>query len=211
MSVQRPRIVIFDLGRVLVRICDDWRHACEVVGIAAPTGEFDSTASEGLLEVVKRSEVGAIDQATFCQQAAPFLRLSPEQINRLSDAYLLGLYPGVDALLDDVRAAGFRTACLSNTNDNHWRMMTDPSHRNAIPVAKLDHLFASQLMRQRKPDDAIYAMVEQETGLSGIEILFFDDLPQNIAAAQRRGWNAIQIAIGGDPVAQVRRHLAAWL
>jgi 2-haloacid dehalogenase len=201
------RIVIFDLGRVLMRICDDWKHACAQAGIDAPTGELDSTANAGLLEVVKRSEVGAIDTNTFCELAAPFLKLRPEHVLALSDAYLIGPYPGVNELLDDVHAKGIKTACLSNTNENHWRQMTDPSHRNALPLARLDYRFASQLMKLRKPDDAIYAAVERETGLAGNQIVFFDDLSENVASAKNRSWNAIKIEIDDDPVAQVRKHL----
>ena len=194
-----------------MRICDGWQHACARVGITAPTGELDSTADEALLDVVKLSEVGAIDQAEFCRRVAPILRLSAEQVGQLSDAYLLGAYPGVDRLLGDVKAAGLKTACLSNTNANHWQMMTDPSGPNALPLDRLDYRFASQLMKLRKPDDAIYAAVEQAIDLPPSAILFFDDLPDNIGAAERRGWNAVQIAIDGDPITQVRRRLEGMI
>jgi FMN phosphatase YigB (HAD superfamily) len=66
-------------------------------------------------------------------------------------------------------------------------------------------------MRVRKPNDAIYEQAERITGLSGSDILFFDDLEANVTAARGRAWNAVQIAIDGDPVAQVRRHLGRWI
>ncbi|HEV7300250.1 MAG TPA: HAD-IA family hydrolase [Tepidisphaeraceae bacterium] len=202
-----PKIIIFDLGRVLIRICDSWQHACAVAGISAPTGEMDSTRDAALLNLVKLNEVDAIDHQQFCDRVAPLLDLTPSQIARLSDAYLLGPYPGVRELLAQLRSAGHMTACLSNTNTNHWRLMNDVANPNALPLDQLDYRFASQLMRLRKPDDAIYAAVEQETGCRGDEIVFFDDLPHNVAAAQRRGWRAFQIAIDSDPIQQVRTHL----
>lgn len=207
MKLDNTKLVIFDLGRVLVHLCDSWQHACEVAGIEVPTGEFDSTRNARLLDVVSRSEIGAIDLATFCNEAAPFLRLTPDEVRAISDSYLLGCYPGVNDLLDDIHAVGLKTACLSNTNANHWRMMTDPTHANAIPTNKLDYLFASQLMGARKPDDAIYEHVERVTELHGDAIAFFDDLQPNIDAALKRGWNAILIEMNGDPVQQVRKQL----
>lgn len=205
--MSRQPFVVFDLGRVLIRICDGWRHACERAGIAAPTGALDSTADAALMEFVKLNEVGRLSHDDFCLGVAPILGLTAADVSRLSDEYLLGPYPGVTELLDDLNAAGVVTACLSNTNANHWRMMTDPASPNCLPLARLDYRFASQLMGLRKPDDAIYAEVERVTGFSGEQITFFDDLPQNVTTAKARGWDAVQIAIDDDPVAQVRKHL----
>jgi HAD superfamily hydrolase (TIGR01509 family) len=205
--MSRQQLVVFDLGRVLIRICDSWRHACERAGIAVPTSELDSTADAALLELVKLSEVGRLSQEAFCAQAAPILGLTAAQVARLSDEYLLGPYPGVTELLDELNTVGVVTACLSNTNTNHWRMITDPASPNGLPVSRLDYRFASQLMGLRKPDDAIYAEVERVTGFAGEQIIFFDDLPANVDGAKVRGWNAIQIALDSDPVTQVRRHL----
>ena len=41
-----------------------------------------------------------------------------------------------------------------------------------------------------KPEPAIYAVVEAATGLSGPELFFTDDSPDNVAAAAARGWRA---------------------
>jgi putative hydrolase of the HAD superfamily len=41
-----------------------------------------------------------------------------------------------------------------------------------------------------KPRAGAYAVVEDELGLSGADLLFFDDRPVNVAAAQERGWGA---------------------
>jgi FMN phosphatase YigB (HAD superfamily) len=76
---------------------------------------------------------------------------------------------------------------------------------------RLTHHFASHLMQARKPDEAIYAQVEREVGLPPDQILFFDDLPENIEAAHRRGWNAqwIDPAVD-DPIFQIRSTLRRY-
>ena len=204
-----PKLVIFDLGRILVRICDGWQHACGVAGVPVPSREVGADAQAALHDLVCRNEVDALDIDGFCREAASLLGLSNAHVRSVSDAYLLGLFPGVVELLDDLRAAGVRTACLSNTNANHWRLMLDPAGPLHAAMSRLDYQFASHLLRLRKPDDAIYAAVERAAEVPGGRIVFFDDLQENVDAAARRGWNAHRIAPCDDPVAHARRHLQA--
>jgi putative hydrolase of the HAD superfamily len=154
-------------------------------------------------------EVGEIDLDEFARVAAPHLGLSHDDFVRMHSAYTLGPYNGAAALLDNLRAAGVATACLSNTNANHWRVMHEPGP-GAMPMEKFDHRFASHLLRMRKPDDPIYAHVERATRTEPTAILFFDDVEENVAAAARRGWHAHQVRVDSDPIAQVRRHLRGY-
>jgi putative hydrolase of the HAD superfamily len=209
MSSQPTRLVCFDLGRVLVRICNNWQHAFEVARINPGVRQLDEQGKALLRELVFANEAGRICNDEFCRRAATLFNAPPEHVAAMSDVYLLGIYPGVPELLDELHAAGYHTGCLSNTNENHWRMMSDPSFPCCLPLNRLTHAFASHLIGIRKPDDAIYAHVEQATGLSGPQIVFFDDLAENVAAAQRRGWRAHQITIDRDPVPQIREHLSA--
>jgi len=127
---------------------------------------------------------------------------------RLQECYLRGTYPGIDGLLDELSSAGIRTACLSNTSDLHWQMMLAPAGPNALPLGRLDYRFASHLVRLRKPDAAIYAHVERETGVAPRNIVFFDDVEENVDAARRRGWRVCRIdPAPDDPIPQVRRFL----
>ena len=43
-----------------------------------------------------------------------------------------------------------------------------------------------------KPEAAIYAALEEATGLSGAELFFTDDRADNIDAAEARGWQTHQ-------------------
>jgi HAD superfamily hydrolase (TIGR01509 family) len=202
-------LVCFDLGRVLVRICDDWLHACAVAGVRPPSAGPDPAARARLHDLVCRVEVGNFDHEAFCREAGPVLGLSPRDVSSIWDAYTRGPYPGAVELLDDLRALGVRTACLSNTNHNHWRLMGDPASHTYFPFDRLNHTFASHLVRLRKPDPAIYAHVEQTIGVGGEAIVFFDDLPENVAAAAARGWNAYRVDPASDnPVPQTRKWLA---
>jgi len=201
-------LVCFDLGRVLVRICDDWRHACAVAGLTVPEATFDAATGRRLHDFVCQVEVGAIDHDGFCRGVAPLLGLTPRDVSALSDAYTLGTYPGAIEVLDSLRRLGVPTACLSNTNENHWQILADPSGHSYFPFDHLNHAFASHLLRLRKPDDAIYEHVERTTGARGDAVVFFDDVPENVDAAARRGWRVVRIdPLPDDPIPQVRAAL----
>lgn len=202
-------LVVFDLGRVLIRICDDWLHAAEVAGLDGYLPEADPISRAVLHELSTLCEIGAIDHDLFCQRVGRLFNVPACHIQKISDAYLCGPYPGAVELIDELHARGVKTACLSNTNANHWRLMTDPAGENGLPLAKLDYRFASHLANLRKPEDAIYAHVEQETQVAPEQILFFDDLPDNIAAAQTQGWEAVLVTDRDDPIGQIREALRA--
>ena len=211
MNSQGPiSLVVFDLGRVLIRICDGWRHACEVAGVTVPLVDDRSPdVRVKLHEIVCASEVGDLDLHGFAAAVAPYLGIAAEAVAAVSKVYLRGPYPGASELLDDLRAAGVATACLSNTNSTHWQQMTDPTSVNFMGFEKLTHAFASHLLRMRKPEERIYAHVERVSGAAPPSIVFFDDIEENVVAAAARGWRAHQIRIDADPIAQARQHLAA--
>jgi putative hydrolase of the HAD superfamily len=205
------QLVIFDLGRVLIRICDGWSHACEVASVAVPGGvsELDEVTTRRVDDVVGQLDTGRIDLDTFARELAPLRGMRPEDVIRIQQIYLRGPYPGAAQLIDDLSAAGVGTACLSNTSDSHWRMMTNPADPNFLPLDRLTHRFASHLLGVRKPHDAIYEHVERTAGVSPDSIVFFDDLEANVTAAVRRGWRGHVIRTDADPIAQARSHLRA--
>lgn len=213
-AVQEPglseiQLVVFDLGRVLVRICRDWQHACECAGF-----DWSSIAPErraGLSQVLHRAEIGQISADEVYREAAVLFKCRPEQIREISDAFIFGPYPGAADLLEELSAAGVRTACLSNTYEHHWSLLFEPSHRARLPMDRLNHHFASHLLKSRKPEERIYAQVEREVELPGSAILFFDDVMENIEAARARQWNAQWIdPTRDDPIPQIRSALRSF-
>jgi putative hydrolase of the HAD superfamily len=201
-------LIVFDLGRVLIRICDSWEHACEVARLPVKLPQRDEAMRAALLDAVIAMETGRIDTPEFCRRAAKVFSVEPSHIESILDCYLIGAYPGVDELLAQLSSNGVVTACLSNTQAEHWMQMFDPRHRAALPMHRLKHRFASHLLGMRKPEDAIYAHVERATGFAGPAVVFFDDMVENVEAAAKRGWRAFHIQRErDDPVAQMRENL----
>ena len=202
------RLVIFDLGRVLMRICNDWEEACRRAGINVPRVKLDAAAQGSLHEIACRSDIGAIDIEGFISSAAPVLGLTPTQVRAMSHAFLYGPFAGSVELVEDITRCGVITACLSNTNESHWRIMNDPAEAAHFPLHRLTHRFASHIVGARKPDAAIYEHVERETGVAPSAILFFDDIAENVDAAVKRGWHSYHVDPKSEnPIPDIRTEL----
>jgi HAD superfamily hydrolase (TIGR01509 family) len=192
---------------VLIRVCDGWRDACARVGISFSDDGPDERIARQMAEIVHRWDSGLIDLKQFAREIAPLRGINPDDVIRIHDAYLLGPFPGVTELIDELNTAGLKTACLSNTNAGHWTLMSTSGGANFLPLDRLSYQFASHLIGCCKPDERIYRHVEEQTGFRGSQIMFFDDRAENVEAARKRGWRGHVIEIDGEPIAQVRRHL----
>jgi len=206
------QLVVFDLGGVIVRICRSWPEACERAGVPVREGWDDPTLRAARRELNKRHQEGRIDCETFFEglaATAPGL-YSTDEVRRIHDAWTLDEYAGAGALIRRLHEAGVATGVLSNTNHAHWRRLAPPAHVEAseYPTPRMvTHLYASHLMGMSKPDETIYKEFARRTGFDPGRIVFFDDLEENVIAAQRAGWNAVQVDHAGDTVAQMVRAL----
>jgi putative hydrolase of the HAD superfamily len=202
----RGALVAFDLGGVLVRICQSWTEGCAAAGLAA-TVDPSHAAPARVRELVSRHQRGQLEHEAFCEQlsACAGPSLSPGHAAAVHHAWILGEYEGVTAMLERLQQAGHRTACLSNTNAPHWRQL------HAMPFFdRLQHRHASHLMRLEKPDARIFAAFEQAVGSAGGDIAYFDDLPDNCAAARAAGWRVCQIDPRVETVPQIETALRGW-
>ena len=169
------RLVCFDLGGVLVRIARNWEDACRLAGVEMP----HTTAAhwDRHHALMRRYETGEIDHAGYLREAPGCVGegVAAEQIVRVFDAWLLGMYPGAADLLDELKRRGLKTACLSNTNARHWDTLTRLDEYR--PLRRLDYRLASHELGVMKPDEQAYRRAEAATGFTGEKVLFFDDKP----------------------------------
>ena len=204
-------LVCFDLGRVLVQICDGWIEACTIAGVEVPKCIMDQTMQQRLRDLGRRHETGLIDDQAHDDEAAALTGLSPDTIAAVCCAWLKQPYCGVDDLLDELASNGICTACLTNTNTRHWRMMVGEAPSSAaLPLHRLNYRLASHLIGAAKPNVTAFKHVERTTGIRPHAILFFDDAPENCSAARELGWSACRISTGEEPVAQMRDYLAQY-
>lgn len=212
------RVVCFDLGGVLVRICRSWDQACGQIGLPYRAPELLSTEAWRTRRkaVVDDYQLGRLSAAAYHEQLSLALEglYSAAEVERIHEAWTLQEYPGALALVQELnQLARVRTACLSNTNAAHWRRLVSEDGSAEYPsVLALQQHLASHLLGCAKPDAEIYARAQAAfLGTEGgrpEQILFFDDLAENVEAARAHGWTAFQVDHEGDTVRQMRAHLA---
>lgn len=205
------RIIVFDLGGVVVRICRSWQEATGVAGLPFHGDIMSPELLTHRKTLVKQYEVASISDEEFFEAVSRSMNglYEPHHVQCVHDLWITGEYPGVATLIDDLHALGLDTGVLSNTNAWHWRQMTSGPHGEAkFPTPqKVRHLHASHLLGLVKPEEAIFRAFESRSGYAPSQIIYFDDLAENVAAAQAAGWDALQIDHAGDTAAQMRLHL----
>lgn len=201
MNPNHIQLICFDLGGVWLRLSDGWQGALRRSGIDPAGLSDDFHESPTFREVNHCFERGQIEEEEYTRRIASITGLTPDDVMAVLLAWLVEPYPGIDTLLDQLDACGIATACLSNTNTAHWRAVTTPGPVQ-LPLHRLHHCFASPFVGHRKPDAGIYRYVQEQAGVPGRSILFFDDAPENIQAAASHGWSAQRVEPNGDPIAQ---------
>lgn len=186
------QLVVFDLGRVLIRICNNWAHATERAGITPPAIMHDPQGKAELVALMVEHETGRLDNDGYFNAVAQKTGLTPAQASDIMTAWLIEPFHDIETLITNLQSRGVKTACLSNTNPLHWDMMH--CHPTCgLPMSLLDHRFASHFIGVMKPDPRIYQYVEEQTGFGPQSILFFDDHEPNVIAAIECGWKAHRI------------------
>lgn len=107
-------------------------------------------------------------------------------------------------LLRGLRAKEIPVHALSNFG----RETLEIADRHYPFLSEFDSRFISGELGLMKPDPAIYEALEAGLDLSGPELIFADDRPENIAAAAARGW---QTHLFEGPEGWARRLVAEGL
>jgi putative hydrolase of the HAD superfamily len=149
----------------------------------------DAYAPDGPQNPVHALERGECSDAEFEQSlAAQLLRLDGGSV--LADGLLQRMFaasaqvPAMYELIRAVRAAGLRTALLSNS----WG-------GSDYPRADFPHLFDIVVISgecgMRKPEEEIFRHTASLLGLPPEQCVFIDDIEANIAAAQACGMTGV--------------------
>lgn len=186
------RLLCFDVGNVLVKLGPSTRS----FGSAANASELD--------RLFRCYGLGGIESTVFFRELkrlSNWRRSLPELRECFIHQRILGLQPGVQQLFQELNAIGIPLALISNTNAAHWEYLVGFSLLNSCHFKLL-----SFEQGYAKPNEQIFRRLEVQSGFSGAHILFFDDIEENVIAAQNLGWRAVRI----DPqsaVLDMRRFL----
>ncbi|MCU0454257.1 MAG: HAD family phosphatase [Bacteroidetes bacterium] len=178
-----PRVVLFDLGNVLVylRLERFWDTLHE------PDAERRQRIGHDLREMGKVYEGGRMTTDEFRHEA---LKIVGSRKAADIERAFLGVLPepveGMEELVRKV-AEQASTALVSNTNPLHF----DHCLRTAPSLRHLRRFYLSYELKALKPDPAFYEGVVRGERLESSSMLFIDDLPENIEGARRAGVQGI--------------------
>jgi HAD superfamily hydrolase (TIGR01509 family) len=185
-----PRALLFDLGGVLLdvdsqRSLAHWARAAGVP-LARLAGRYDHD------DAYRAFECGQCDAAAFFDALARQLAIDLPERDWLAgwNAMLGELRPAIGGLVTAL-AADWPLYLFSNTNaahEAHWAPRCEPLLRH-FRACYLSHRLGA-----RKPDAAAFAKVVERIGIAADRILFFDDLPANVAGARAAGLQAEIVA-----------------
>jgi putative hydrolase of the HAD superfamily len=181
--VERSRTVVFDLGEVLVSSGEVLPLLAAEVGVSP--AEFATAYWPGrpaydlggAPEDYWTGVVRALDREPDPALLRRLVQLDSAKWSRLPQA-------SAD-LLAHVRGRGIRLAVLSNAP-----APLAAAVRAAPWSAVVGHLVFSAEEALVKPDPAIYARADATYGTEPGDVIFFDDKPENVAAARAHGWDA---------------------
>ena len=181
--------VLFDFGQVLSLPADPavWQQLLSISGLSeadlhreywAHRHEYDRGTYTGKDYWQK---VAAGSQTTFTpEQVASLITADVNLWSRLN-------LPMV-AWAKRLQSAGVRTGILSNIGD----AMAEGLAAKFDWISAFDHCIWSHSLKLAKPEGAIYRCAAEGLAAKPSEILFIDDKPENIEAAQSIGMQSIQ-------------------
>jgi len=193
------RALLFDLGGVLIdidfeRVFEAWaRHS--VLGLQEIRQRFMADTA------YERHERGEMDGASYLSHLRGLLEIhAPERAVRDGwNSVFVGEISDTVAL---VRTARQGLPCFAFTNTNRIHQQAWSAAYPDV-VTLFDEIFVSSELGLRKPERRSFAAVAQRIGLEPAEILFFDDMRQNVEGARSLGMRAVQVTQPED----VRRAL----
>ena len=185
------KAIIFDLGGVLIQVCQEERFRSLEVRWHRPPGQLAELLWSS--EDNRLAEVGAITDGEYWRRTAPGLGLYTLEALRAFQQDLFGPAVVTQAMVDLVRRlhGPYRTGLLSNASD----ALTPAFIAERFGLGGLfDVVLVSALVGVAKPDPAIYHLALDRLGTAPEATLFLDDQPPNVVAAAALGLQAIHFS-----------------
>jgi len=174
--------VVFDIGNVLIAWQPE-RFYDRVIGAKRRKEMFAEIDLHAMNDEIDR---GGDFYAVIAETAAAHPRWRDE-VMMWHDRWIDLASPKIDRsvlLLRALRRKGVPVFSLTNFGIGTFEI----ARREYPFLEEFDESFFSARLGVIKPDPVIYQIVEERSGLSGAQLLFTDDRPDNIAAAAARGW-----------------------
>ncbi len=178
--------LLVDYGGVLTTsVWDSFRDFCVSEGLELDKVRKLFREDPEALKLLRRLEVGELNEQEFSQLFAPLLGLE-DRHDGLVDRLFAGMQPDEPMIeaLRRARAAGLKTALVSNSW-GHGRY-----DRAAFPEL-FDGVVISGEVGLHKPQPEIFELAAERVDLEPADCVFVDDLRENCAGAEAVGMVAV--------------------
>ncbi|MDB5226533.1 MAG: hypothetical protein JWN78_726 [Bacteroidota bacterium] len=183
-------LILFDLGKVIFDY--SWNNTflywSDITGI--PLEEIQSRFV--LNEIWNEYECGKKSPQEICRfiNSQINIKLTQKEFEEGCNNIYLELYEGINELLMELKNK-YRIAALTNTNEVHCKVWLKRYENTLVHFEKI---FISNEMGMRKPDKNIYLQTLKQLNVQPQEVLFLDDLKENIESAKSIGIHTIQVS-----------------
>jgi HAD superfamily hydrolase (TIGR01509 family) len=181
-----PKIVVFDLGKVLVDF--DYGIAGRKIAAQSKMSADELRAFISTSPLLFRYETGLMSKQRFYDEvcaATGYCGGLAEFCHFFADIFV-PIAPMVQ-LHGELRQRGYPTYIFSNTNE----LAVEHIRRSFPFFSHFDGYILSYEVGAMKPDAKIYEALERMAGRRGTEVLYLDDRPENVEAGAARGWQII--------------------
>jgi putative hydrolase of the HAD superfamily len=205
MVGESVRGLLVDFGGVLTtNVFDSFRAFCRDEGLEEDKVRVLFRSNKEALSLLRGLEAGELDEDAFSEAFAPLLGVKDHA--GLVDRMFAGMQPepAMIEALRQARAAGVRTALVSNS----WgRGRYD---REAFPEL-FDGVVISGEVGLYKPQPEIFLLAAETVGLQPRDCVFVDDLRENCEGAEGVGMTAVLHRGADETLARVEELLGVGL
>lgn len=189
--------IVFDLGGVLInlnvpRCVDNFKRLMgednvrNILGID-DEGEGVVAVSAAKRQLMHDYEYGNISTDEFLQAVLSYCHPGTT-IDDVRNAWMSMLADLPQEKLDFIgalRAAGYKTYLLSNSNQMHWDPIFEQFHLERY----FDGIYASHHLHMAKPNKEIFDFIEKNAHIDSARTIYVDDLEKNRKAGESfLGW-----------------------
>jgi HAD superfamily hydrolase (TIGR01509 family) len=178
--MKKPRLLLFDLGNVLVRFFPD--RFPQSLGL--DLHDARSQYEHEMRNLTNQYEAGKCSTKEYFTSLRSFLG-NRFEIKELEQAFLSVLTDPIPGMEELVREASARvpSALVSNTNEYHFSTVLP-----RVPALKyLPKRYLSYQLGVLKPLPEFYQHVIRNEKVTAHEMLFIDDVEQNVKSAEQAG------------------------
>jgi len=196
-----PEWFVFDLGNVVVKLA--FERVIESICALAEVRRDELIRimeAPGGYRDMERGDVSFLDFHAHLVEKARY-RGSLAEFRRVWANFFDGPVRGIESLLERARER-YRVAFLSNSNEVHAAVIPE---QFAVLFHEDDRFIFSHQHHSAKPDPALFRKACELLGTVPSNIVYTDDLPENVFTARHLGMAAYQFQSSSELITELER------